>query len=247
MLILTNFQQLTVKQDVSNCESNSIMLPSALVAGYIKSLGKQEIPVEREGNYNAVLCLFLWVAAHLSFLQGCCTCRGRLCVPQAFICSQAFLGKGKAFAFAIAKQRLRRSEEGPRSHRVLVVDKGIDPEFCLCTALYITPHFCSDYQAWKQGYINNEEKCCYISCPLWLADREKSAVFHPGIVICAKWINMQTHIHANIYTFYTRAQIIYVLHSRARKNKQTNLVSYISNHSCRVLLKTGMKEDNATS
>lgn len=54
---------------------------------------------------------------------------------------------------------------------------------------------------------------------------------------------MQTHIHANIYTFYTHAQIIYVFHSRVRKN---NLVNYISDHSWTVLLKTGMREDNAT-
>lgn len=59
MLILTYFLQLTVKQDVSNCKSTSIMLLSALAAGYIKTLGKREIPVDREGNYNAVLCLFL--------------------------------------------------------------------------------------------------------------------------------------------------------------------------------------------
>lgn len=59
MLILTYFLQLTVKQDVSYCKSTSIMLLSALAAGYIKTLGKREIPVDREGNYNAVLCLFL--------------------------------------------------------------------------------------------------------------------------------------------------------------------------------------------
>lgn len=57
VILLEFFQQLPVKQNVSKC--TSIVFPSALVTGYEKTQtsGKQEIPVERQGNYNAGLCL----------------------------------------------------------------------------------------------------------------------------------------------------------------------------------------------
>lgn len=59
----------------------------------------------------------------------------------------SFTFLGEAVVFAAGKLRFRRTEERPGSHRVFVVDKGIDPEVCLCTVLLVTPHFCSDYQA----------------------------------------------------------------------------------------------------
>lgn len=70
--------------DVRNCRSISAVLPSALVAAYIKTSGKQEIPVDREGNYSAVPCSFSWDAARLSFPQGCCAAPGWLgvCLKQ---------------------------------------------------------------------------------------------------------------------------------------------------------------------
>lgn len=55
MLLLIYFQQLPVEQDVSNYSIPSIVFPSVPVTGYEKTSDKQEVPVEREGNYSAGL------------------------------------------------------------------------------------------------------------------------------------------------------------------------------------------------
>lgn len=69
VLLLVYFQQLPVKQDVSNYSITSIVFPSVAVTGYEKPSGKQEIPVEREGNDSSGLWQLLWVVIHPSFLQ----------------------------------------------------------------------------------------------------------------------------------------------------------------------------------
>ena len=48
MALLIYFQQLPMKQDVSNYKITSIVFPSALVTGYEVTSGKQEIPVEEK-------------------------------------------------------------------------------------------------------------------------------------------------------------------------------------------------------
>lgn len=110
--------------------------PSALLTRYEKTSGKQEIPVEREGTSSARLWQLSWVVTHLPFLQGCSPCDGRVWGPPAFVWIS-----GEAVAFAAGKLRLRRTEGCLGLHGMLVADKVIDPEFCLCIILSVTPHF----------------------------------------------------------------------------------------------------------